>query len=198
MTKDSAIRRHAGARQRRDDDRQPDRPRRRTFTVQTKLRVLSETDGAADVAGIGAILRREGLYSSTLMYWRRQRDSGALSVLTPVKRGPKPNPLTAELVRATRENARLVRRLEHAEAIIQIQKTVAARLDRYPADDARQRRRVMIDAVVALAPTSGLTASACAALNVSRASVYRQRANLARPLPVRRPRPSPRRAPARS
>jgi transposase len=98
-----------------------DRPRRRTFTVQTKLRVLSETDGAADVGGIGAILRREGLYSSTLMYWRRQRESGALSVLTPVKRGPKPavlNPLTAELVRATRENARLVRRLEHAEAII--------------------------------------------------------------------------------
>src|SRR3984893_4426732 len=99
-----------------------DRPRRRTFTAQTKLRVLAETDGAADVGGIGAILRREGLYSSTLMYWRRQRDSGLFSVLTPVKRGPKPNPLTAELVRATRENARLVRRLEHAEAIIQIQK----------------------------------------------------------------------------
>jgi transposase len=178
-----------------------DRPRRRTFTVQTKLRVLSETDGAADVGGIGAILRREGLYSSTLMYWRRQRESGALSVLTPVKRGPKPavlNPLTAELVRATRENARLVRRLEHAEAIIKIQKKVVARLGRYPAGDTRQRRRVMIDAVVALAPTSGLTASACAALNVSRASVYRQRANLARPLPVRLPRPSPRRAPARS
>src|ERR1700691_4251257 len=108
-----------------------DRPRRRTFTAQTKLRVLAETDGAADVGGIGAILRREGLYSSTLTDWRRQRDSGALGALTPVKRGPKPavlNPLTAELVRATRENARLVRRLEHAEAIIKIQKTVAARL----------------------------------------------------------------------
>src|ERR1700733_13127179 len=55
-----------------------DRPRRRTFTAQTKLRVLAETDGAADVGGIGAILRREGLYSSTLTAWRRQRDSGAL------------------------------------------------------------------------------------------------------------------------
>src|SRR6202050_3132330 len=58
-----------------------DRPRRRTFTAQTKLRVLAETDGAADVGGIGAILRREGLYSSTLTDWRRQRDSGALGAL---------------------------------------------------------------------------------------------------------------------
>src|ERR1700687_5468364 len=66
-----------------------DRPRRRTFTVQTKLRVLAETDGAADVGGIGAILRREGLYSSTLTDWRRQRDSGALGAVTPAKRGPK-------------------------------------------------------------------------------------------------------------
>jgi transposase-like protein len=100
-----------------------DRPRRRTFTVQTKLRVLAETDGAADAGGIGAILRREGLYSSTLTDWRRQRDSGALGALTPAKRGPKPaarNPLAAELAQAKRENARLGRRLEHAEAIIDI------------------------------------------------------------------------------
>jgi transposase-like protein len=92
--------------------------------VQTKLRVLAETDGAADVGGIGAILRREGLYSSTLTDWRRQRDSGALGALTPAKRGPKSaarNPLAAEL-QARRENARLGRRLEHAEAIIEIQK----------------------------------------------------------------------------
>jgi transposase-like protein len=108
-----------------------DRPRRRTFTAQTKLRVLAETDCAADVGGIGAILRREGLYSSTLSEWRRLRDSGALGALTPVKRGPKAavlNPLAAELAQAKRENARLVRRLEHAEAIIGIQKKVAALL----------------------------------------------------------------------
>jgi hypothetical protein len=66
-----------------------DRPRRRTFTVETKLRVLAETDAAADVGGIGAILRREGLYSSILTDWRRLRDSGALGALTPAKRGPK-------------------------------------------------------------------------------------------------------------
>ena len=108
-----------------------DRPRRRTFTAQTKLRVLAETDGVADVGGIGAILRREGLYSSTLTDWRRQRDSGALGALTPAKRGPKSavqNPLAGELAQAKRENARLGRRLEHAEAIIEIQKKVAALL----------------------------------------------------------------------
>jgi transposase len=108
-----------------------DRPRRRTFSVQTKLRVLAETDGAADVGGIGAILRREGLYSSSLADWRRQRDSGALGALAPAKRGPKAaarNPLAAELAQAKRENARLGRRLEQAEAIIEIQKKVAALL----------------------------------------------------------------------
>src|SRR5450756_2144068 len=102
-----------------------DRPRRRTFTVETKLRVLAETDAAADVGGIGAILRREGLYSSILTDWRRLRDSGALGALTPAKRGPKRavlNPLTAELTQARREIARLGRRLEHAEATIGIQK----------------------------------------------------------------------------
>src|SRR6202795_4463821 len=108
-----------------------DRPRRQTFTAQTKLRVLAEIEGATDVGGIGAILRREGLYSSTLTGWRRQRVSGALGALTPAKRGPKPtarNPLTAELAQARRENARLGRRLEHAEAIIEIKKKIAALL----------------------------------------------------------------------
>jgi len=87
-----------------------DRPRRRTFTAQTKLRVLAETDGAAGIGGIGAILRREGLYSSTLTDWRRQRDSGTLGALTPTKRGPKSavrSPLAAELARAKRENVTL-------------------------------------------------------------------------------------------
>src|SRR5271169_4631784 len=99
-----------------------DRPRRRTFTAQTKLRVLAETDGAAGIGGIGAILRREGLYSSTLTDWRRQRDGGALGALTPIKRGPKSAVRSPELAQAKRENARLERRLERAEAIIEIQK----------------------------------------------------------------------------
>ena len=95
-----------------------------------KLRVLAEID-RAPAGGTGAILRREGLYSSTLSEWRRLREAGTLGAKTPVKRGPKPaarNPMAAELAQANRKNARLVRRLEHAEAIIAIQKKVAALL----------------------------------------------------------------------
>src|SRR3954452_2047196 len=102
-----------------------DRPKRRTFTAGEKLRILAETDRAADTGGISAILRREGLYSSTLTDWRRQRDAGAFEALKPLKRGPKEaavNPMAAELARANRENAHLKRRLAQAEAIIGIQK----------------------------------------------------------------------------
>ena len=105
-----------------------DRPRRRTFTAQEKLRILIETDRAAETGGIGAILRREGLYSSALTDWRKQRDAGAFSALVPGKRGPRtaePNPLAAELALVQRDNARLTLRLKRAEAIIDLQKKVA-------------------------------------------------------------------------
>jgi len=108
-----------------------DRPRRRTFTAQDKLRILADTDRAAATGGIGAILRREGIYSSALTDWRRQRDSGAFEALKPLRRGPKPvvaPPPDADLGQLRRENARLRQRLEHAEAIIGIQKKVAALL----------------------------------------------------------------------
>ncbi|EQD37071.1 transposase, partial [mine drainage metagenome] len=71
-------------------------PRRRSFTAEDKLRVLAETDRAAATGRIGAILRREGLYSSNLTAWRRQRDTAAIGGLAPARRGPKstePNPL---------------------------------------------------------------------------------------------------------
>ena len=106
------------------------RPRRRTFTAQDKRRILAETD-RAETGGIGAILRREGLYSSALTDWRRQRDAGAFNALVPGKRGRKtaePNPLSAEVALLQRDNARLARRLTRAEAIIDIQKKVAALL----------------------------------------------------------------------
>jgi transposase len=115
-----------------------DRPRRRTFAVQDKLRVLAEID-RAPAGGTGAILRREGLYSSTLSEWRRLRDAGALGGPNPVKRGPKPavrNPIAQELAQTKQENARLLRKLEHAEAIIAIQKKVAALLATADGDDA--------------------------------------------------------------
>jgi transposase len=104
------------------------RPQRRTFSATAKLRILGETDRAADTGGIAAILRREGLYSSALTDWRRQRDAGAFEALKPLRRGPKPvvaQPTDADLGQLRRENARLRQRLEHAEAIIGIQKKVA-------------------------------------------------------------------------
>jgi transposase len=110
-----------------------DLPKRRRFTAKYKLRILSETDRAADTGGISAILRREGLYSSALTDWRRQRAAGTLGALQPRPRGPaKPpaNPLQAELSKANREVAALRRRLDQAEAIISIQKKVAALLEK--------------------------------------------------------------------
>ena len=108
-----------------------DRPRRRTFTAKDKLRILAEADRAAATGGIGAILRREGLYSSALTSWRRQRDAGAIGGLSAATRGPKtaePNPLATELTRLQQDHARLTQRLTRAEAIIDIQKKVAALL----------------------------------------------------------------------
>ena len=104
------------------------RPHRRIFTAQDKLRILADTDRAADTGGIAAILRREGLYSSALTDWRRQRDAGALGALTPVKRDPKiaePNPLAAEVALLQKQNARLTLRLKRAEAVMEVQKEVA-------------------------------------------------------------------------
>ena len=109
-----------------------DRPRRRTFTAQDKLRILGEADRAAGVpGGVGAIVRREGLYSSALSDWRRQRAAGVFEALSPAKRGPKTaesNPLAAKLAQSLRDNLRLKQRLERAETIIELQKKVAALL----------------------------------------------------------------------
>ena len=104
------------------------RPRRRTFTARDKLRILAATDLAAETGGIGAILRREGIYSSTLCDWRRQRDASTVGALTPIKRGPKtaePNPLTAEITSLRKDNDHLTRCLARAEAIIAVQKKLA-------------------------------------------------------------------------
>ena len=104
------------------------RPHRRSFTATDKLRVLAETDRAADTGGISAILRREGLYSSALTDWRRQRAAGLLEALTPARHGRQTtptNPLAAEMAELKRDHARLTRRLARAEAIVEVQKKVA-------------------------------------------------------------------------
>ncbi len=105
-----------------------DRPQRRTFSIADKLRILEEIDRARP-GDVGAILRREGLYSSNVGRWRRQRDAGMLRGLAPAKPGPKSppaNPLKSDVERLERENARLCDRLTRAEAVIELQKKFPA------------------------------------------------------------------------
>src|SRR5438876_61747 len=100
-----------------------ERARRRQFTVGYKLRILSEADAARTTGEIGALLRREGLYSSHLAAWRRQREEGILTALSPRRRGrPANSPEQRELARLRQANERLEQRLVAAEAVIEIQK----------------------------------------------------------------------------
>jgi len=102
--------------------------RRKRFTAAEKLRILREVDACQGSGEIGALLRREGIYSSYLTTWRRQRERGELDGLAPQKRGPKPDPQAIELAKLRRENARLQERLRRAELIIDVQKKVARML----------------------------------------------------------------------
>ena len=98
---------------------------RRHFTAEYKQRILLEADACSKRGEIGALLRREGLYSSHLDTWRRQRTRGVLQGLTPVKRGRKADPRAAENARLLRETVRLKAQLERAELIIEVQKKVS-------------------------------------------------------------------------
>jgi transposase-like protein len=72
------------------------KPERRQFSAEYKRRILEEADARTEAGQIGALLRREGLYSSNLTHWRQQMSKGALKALSPKKRGPKPDPLANE------------------------------------------------------------------------------------------------------
>ena len=102
-----------------------ERATRRRFTAEYKLRILREVDACRVHGELGALLRREGLYSSHLTTWRRQRDEMAKAGLTARKRGPKAKAVDPRLKQLERENARLKRRLEKAETIIEFQKKVS-------------------------------------------------------------------------
>ena len=105
--------------------------RRRSFTGEYKQRILAEADSAATQPGaIGALLRREGLYSSHLSTWRRERQTGILKGLTPRKRGPKSkhNAQEEEMQKLLRENQRLTEELRKAAIVIDVQKKVGALL----------------------------------------------------------------------
>lgn len=112
----------------RPDPEVPEKKPRRRFTAQYKARILSEIDSCADSGEIGALLRREGLYSSNITTWRRQRQVGALQGLTPKKRGRKKREISPEAKRIAeleRENQRLVKKLRQAELIIDVQKKIS-------------------------------------------------------------------------
>ena len=104
------------------------RARRRRFSAAYKLRIVQQADRCTEPGEVGALLRREGLYSSHLTEWRRGRDQGQLDALASKRRGPKPDPDRAIKRRVTQlehENARLRRKLETAETILEVQGNVS-------------------------------------------------------------------------
>jgi transposase len=102
------------------------RAERRQFSGQYKLRILEEVERCTERGQVGALLRREGLYSSHLSKWRQQRAEGQLQALSPHKRGRKAAEVgVEELARLQRENERLRARLEQAELIIDVQKKLS-------------------------------------------------------------------------
>ena len=106
-----------------------EKAKRRRFTTEYKAKILREAERCNSPGQVGALLRREGLYSSLLSEWRRQRDQVAKAALKGIRRGPKPRVIDPRIHhQLERENARLERRLAQAEAIIDIQKKVSALL----------------------------------------------------------------------
>jgi transposase len=114
--------------------------RRRNFSPAEKRRILEQADGCTKPGDIGALMRREGIYSSALSTWRRQRDAADLVALAPQKRGPKIDPHRAETLRIaalTRERDSLKSRLDKALLVIDVQKKLAALLGN-PTDSTEQ------------------------------------------------------------
>jgi transposase len=105
-----------------------DRPVRRRFSAEYKLQILREADGCSAPGEVGALLRREGLYSSLLSEWRKQRDAGSLQALSRPRGRKPPNPLEAENARLRRRAERAEGELEKARKVIEVQGNVSALL----------------------------------------------------------------------
>jgi transposase len=108
------------------DPEVPAKAKRRQFSAEYRMRILREADACKASGELGALLRREGLYSSHLVLWRRQREAGALAGMRAKKRGPKAKVQDPRVKQLEKENARLQRQLKQAETIIDIQKKVAS------------------------------------------------------------------------
>jgi transposase len=107
------------------DPEVPAKVQRRRFTAEYRRRILKEADACKKPGAVGALLRREGLYSSHLVNWRRQREQGELGAGRARKRGPAPKPIDPRVRQLEVENRRLQRKLARAETIITLQKKVA-------------------------------------------------------------------------
>lgn len=105
-----------------------ERARRRRFTAEYKLRILREADACTKPGEIGALLRREGLYSSLLTEWRRQRERGSLAALDRPRGRPKADPREAQIAGLQRRLERVERELEKAHRVIEVQGNVSALL----------------------------------------------------------------------
>ncbi len=105
-----------------------EKPTRRQYPAEYKLRILKEVDACSEPGDVGAFLRREGLYSSLLSTWRRQREDGSLKALSPSKRGRKvtpANPLSRRVEELERKNRKLEAQLKQAQAVIEVQKKLS-------------------------------------------------------------------------
>ncbi len=112
----------------RPPDPEPEVPatvQRRRFSAAYRLRILKAADACKKPGEVGALLRREGLYSSLLTNWRRQREAGALREMRERRRGPKPRSVDPRMKQLEAENRRLQRKLQRAETIITLPKKVA-------------------------------------------------------------------------
>jgi len=126
----------------RPDPEVPEKKPRRRFTAKYKTRILAEIDACTKPGDVGALLRREGLYSSNITTWRRQRQEGALKGLTPKKRGRKKRESSFEAKRIAeleRENQKLAQKLKQAELIIDVQKKISKLIEhsQTPDDDRK-------------------------------------------------------------
>ena len=119
------------------DPQVPERARRRTYTAKYKAEVLAEYE-ACDRDGKGALLRREGLYTSLVSAWRDQRDRGALEALGRPAGAPPASAAEKDAARLRKENERLTDELDTARKVIEIQGKLSALLDQLSTDSAKK------------------------------------------------------------
>ncbi|WNZ59067.1 IS3 family transposase [Myxococcus sp. MxC21-1] len=149
-----------------------EKARRRGFTAEYKLRVLAEADRCTQPGEVGALLRREGLYSSLLSAWRRQREAGELSARSPKKRGPPakvPDASARRVAELEKQLARAQVRLKRAEALLDLQKSIGN-----PGSGAAEARRGALMGVALEAVSELGVAPVCPALGLPRATYYRR------------------------